>query len=188
MSMAFKTTTDIYALRASNTLEIPAGSGGSANTTSIETNLDSLNREILLIWEVDFWVPTLGTQIANVSSAASTESFVHSLQINKASGFFSLADVEHIASRTDQIVKAGANPQVLYIKDLRPDSKEFTSQTAQNSPLAIVVGDKIYFRQSHSNDLTTVTADTLVATCRMMVQRAKADADTYAALLQGYSL
>lgn len=186
--MAYKTTSDIYALRASNTLEIGAGSAGGASTTTIETNLDSLNREILLVWEVDFWPATLGTQVANVAAAASTESFNYSLQINKDTGFFSLADVEFIASRDDQIVKAGALPQVLYIKDLRPDSKEFASTAAMDSPLAIVVGNKIYFRQSHSNDLSTVTADTLVATCRMMVQRAKADADTYAALLQGYSL
>lgn len=188
--MAYKTTTDVYALRAESTLNVADNT--DANVVEIATNLDSLSREVLLIWEVDFQFPTLGTQWADVAGETGTDTFLHQLSVGKSDEALDLADPECVAIAQRVICGTQAAPsrQMFFTDSYSPDSQNFESNVSMNSPLGIVVGDKIFFRNAQSNDLplAAITPDTLVARCRLMVQRAKADADTYSAILQGYSI
>jgi hypothetical protein len=188
--MGYKTTTDVYALRAESTLTV--ADQNDSDVVEIATNLDSLSREVLLVWEVDFQFPTLGTQWGDIAGETTTDTFLHQLSIGKSNEAVNLNDPECIAIAQRVICgsQAAPNRQMFFTESYSPDSQNFESNVSANSPLGIIVGDKIFFRNAQSNDIAlgSITADTLKGRCRLMVQRAKADADTYSAILQGYSI
>lgn len=187
--MGYKTTTDIYALRAEHTLAVNNSSAEQSGAIEIETNLDTLSREVLLIWEIDINPPTLGTQIGDcMASAGATESFTYHAYVSKQNSETQLDDAEYVGGFRNNVCHPANATNVVLASNWNPDTRSFMGGSKKESPLGIVVGDKIYFRQGYQRDTTAKTADSLVAQVRMMVQRAKADSETYAALLVGYSL
>lgn len=191
--MGYKTTTDIYSLRARNTMTVASGAANTSSYAVIETGLDSINREVLLIWEVDFQGGSLGTQIGNIVGDPATASYNHQLSLLKEQENLTLDEVGCVAisqrSATSAPFTVGPGGKILSSDiEYSPETTTFASQVSMDAPLGIVVGPYVYFRQGLAIDSATVTADTIISGVRIMVQRAKADADTYAALLQGYAL
>lgn len=194
--MGYKTTTDVYALRAANSITTASSGGSVIGLTEIDTGLDSINREVLLVWEVDFQGATLGTQVNDIASESGADSFTHILSLHKKDdpSSFNLDNPMTIALNQYNMTCVGnqsTDPSVVFTsyRTIAPTSTEFTSNVGKDSPLAIVTGTHIYFRQAIVTDCATPTGgDVLTSYTRIMVQRARADADTYAALLQGYAL
>lgn len=186
--MAYKPTSEIYALRSQSVFAVNNSSTSASAGTEIETNLDTLNREVLLIWEIDINPPTLGTQVGDcVAGGVAIESFTYHCAITKEDEPLQLDDAGYIGGYRANIINQGP-AGCIFNSDWNPDTRAFVSNSGKNSPLAIVTGGNLYLRQGYDRDTTQKTADSLTSNVRMMVQRAKADADTYAALLTGASL
>lgn len=182
--MGYKMTTENYFIRDTNTVSLPAGTGVSvttSNTNSIDLNLDTLSREVLLIHEVDFdfaGIASLASEVAESASATpgTYPSFAITLQLNTDEGVQNLGTKEFIAGREVDISTFSVTA------DSMPDS----ANTNADYPLAIVAGSDVYFRFVVTQNLgATFTARNLTSHCRIVAQRAKADADTYAAILTG---
>ena len=181
--MGYKMTTENYFIRQSNTVTVPVGTGttvSTANSETIDLNLDTLSREVLLIHEVDWDV----AGIAALASAVATDAaatglyphFVVSLQLNTEEGVFNLGSKEFIAGREIGISTF----------DVVDDSLPDTSNTNADYPLAIVAGSDVVFRMVVQQNLSPAfTSRDVSSFCRIVAQRAKADSDTYAAILTG---
>lgn len=118
-------------------------------------------------------------------ASTGTSSFTYHGYISKNDEANQLNDSEYVGGYRANICHPSASSSVVMNANWNPDTRAFSSNTGQDSPLGIITSDKVYFRQGFQRDTSQKTADTLTAQCRMMVQRAKADADTYAALLMG---
>lgn len=178
--MGYKTTTDIFVLRGETDATITGDSG--AATATIETSLDTLNREVLLIWEVDIQggqFPEAGLN-AVVSSAVPASISIHD-SVQTEAGSLNLNDTNYIAG--SNTVWFGFVNSLAVQEAKNPDSRSFPSRDMH--PLAIVTDSQLICRTGFTSDLTLATSDTYQAKFRIMAQRAKADADTYAALVTG---
>lgn len=181
--MGYKMTTENYFIRQSNTVNVPAGTGTTVSTSNVETidlNLDTLSREVLLIHEVDWDVSGIAALASAVAADATATGlyphFVVSLQLNTEEGVFNLGSKEFIAGR-----EIGISTFSVSDDDL-PDS----SNTNADYPLAIVAGSDVVFRMVVQQNLSPAfTARDVSGFCRIVAQRAKADSDTYAAILTG---
>jgi hypothetical protein len=182
--MGYKTTTDPFVLRAETDLTITGDSAGASAT--IDTSLDTLNREVLLIWEVDIQHGNLPRNAMDgILNGATMNSVSINDSVSSEEGFFNLDDNEYIAGADLQFVGRGtasAESAVLF-STKNPDSREFASR--DKIPLAIVTSSELFVRSGFNSTVTLATSDTYQAKFRIMAQRAKADADTYAALVTG---
>lgn len=184
--MGYKMTTDPFVLRGQTDLTITGDSAGASAT--IDTSLDTLNREVLIIHEVDIQHGNLprfamdgltnGTQMESISIADS---------VATEEGFFSLNDHEYVAGADIQYVARGAHgggsAAFVLTLDKNPDSRDQASK--DSVPLAIVTSSELFLRSGFNSTVTLSTTDTYQAKFRIICQRAKADADTYAALVTG---
>jgi len=178
--MAYKTTTDPFVLRGQTDLTITGSSAGV--TTLVDTSLDTLNREVLIIHEVDIQggqFPVAGMNaVATSATPAAIE--IHD-SVQTATGSLQLNSPDYIAGKNTNFFgfAAGVNVQ----ENRNPDS---TAQASKDEvPLAIITDSQIVLRSGFSSGLTLSTSDTYKASFRIICQRAKADADTYAALVTG---
>ena len=181
--MGYKTTTENYFIRSTNTVSVPAGTGlqvSTSSTKTIDLNLDTLSREVLIIHEVDWDAGGIASLAASLAAdAAATGAYPNmtvTLQLNTEEGVFNLGSKEFIAGR-----EVGISTFSVDADDL-PDS----SNTNADYPLAIVGNGDVVFRLVVSQNLSPAfTGRDVTAHCRIVAQRAKADADTYAAILTG---
>jgi hypothetical protein len=183
--MGYKTTTDPFVLRAETDLTITGDSAGASAT--IDTSLDTLNREVLLIWEVDIQHGNLPRNAMDgIANGATMNSLSIADSVATEEGFFNLNDAEYVAGSDLQYVGRG-DPALgttgILFSTKNPDSREFASR--DKIPLAIVTSSELFVRSGFNSTVTLTTSDTYQAKFRIMGQRAKADADTYAALVTG---
>ena len=198
--MAVKPTTQVYAIRDSITdsVDFTSGQSGSNLTTvASPTSLDTLNREVLMIQEVDFDISGLGYWAAVMTRTnASVDPAVAYVQ-GSLSVFLTevdpavdptaldLASPHFIAARS--IVSVGG---VFALSDENPDTAAYSSVAFADHPLFTTASDTLYLTVSYSfsgNDPGTHTGanPSFRGSFRTFAQRGKADADTYAAILTG---
>ena len=155
-----------------------------ADTAEIDTSLDTLNREVLLIWEVDIQggsFPILANQ--GIAAGATLESLSIHDSVQTATGALNLNDTDYI-SGLNTVFFGGGPSQVFGVQENKnPDSREFSSR--DRIPLAIITDSTIIVRSGFSSTVGFATSEAYNARFRIMAQRAKADADTYAALVTG---
>lgn len=161
------------------------GSSASA-TATIDTSLDTLAREVLLVWEVDIAHGGFPTNAVDslCLNAANLESLSIHDNVQTGTAATQLNDPEYIAGQN--VVYAGGfhpNPTLAIQENKNPDSTDFPSR--DRMPLAIITDSEIVCRSGFSSSIAFATSDTYQARFRIMAQRAKADADTYAALVTG---
>lgn len=160
--MAFKYTTDMYEIRASVT-------ESAANTFTeerINVSLDSLNREILVIHSVD-----LDSGTPSLVPGSTTQVFAQ-LTKNSQTDAVNISNPSCV-SQIAKTIRADAAPgAAIYVEDDLPAAQ------ADLPYLAIVATDDIYLAVKGVNNLGAVDTNLLVR-----ARRAKADADTYAALV-----
>lgn len=185
--MGYKTTTDPFILRGTTSMQI---TGSTASThTEVDTSLDTLNREVLLIWEVDIQHGDLPRDAMNsLLDGAALNQFVIRDQVQTETGLFNLDDQEYIAGKDIQFSgrqgTGATNAGVGFLFDQKnPDSTEFPSK--DKNPLAIVTSSNLILRSDFASSIAFSTSETYQAFFRIHAQRAKADADTYAALVTG---
>ena len=181
--MGYKMTTENYFIRQDNTVTCPAGTGSTvstSNTEAIDLNLDTLSREVLIVHEIDWDLAGIAALASAVVEDATASGlyphFVVTLQLNTDTGIYNLGSREFIGGR-----EVGISTFAV-IDDSVPD----TSNTNADYPLAIVAGSDVFFRMVVQQNLSNAfTSRDVTAHCRIVAQRAKADADTYAAILTG---
>lgn len=198
--MAVKPTTQVYAIRDSITdsVDFTSGQSGSNLTTvAIPTSLDTLNREVLMIQEVDFdisglgyWAAVMTRTNASVDPAVayvqgSLSVFLTEVDPAVDPTVLDLASPHFIASRS--IVSVGG---VFTISDDNPDTASYSSVAFADHPLFTTASDTLYltFTYTYSgNDPGTMTGanPAVRGSFRTFAQRGRADADTYAAILTG---
>ena len=164
--------------------------GTTANaTTTVDTSLDTLNREVLLIWEVDIQQGHLPRQaVEGLLNGAAMNTFILRDQVQTEAGLFNLDDQEYIGGKDIQFMgrqgTGATNEGVGFLWDQKnPDSTEFPSR--DKAPLAIVTSQSVILRSDFESSIAIATSETYQSFFRIHAQRAKADADTYAALVTG---
>ena len=192
--MAIKMTSDPFTIRGQlkHTVDLTSGQSGSDfSVLEIDQQLDTLSREILVIHEVDFDVygnEFLEGVMSRQNGSIAPNSLYANLSLNIAlSGENDiqstvLSDPAFIAGRQYTTVAGFATNW-----DNTPDTASYGS-TGSKHPLAIVADGRMYLFCSHAfngNDPATAQSVGLTSAVRIMCQRAKADSDTYAALLTG---
>lgn len=184
--MGYKTTTDPFILRGTvqNTITGTAAFGQA----EIDTSLDTLNREVLLIWEVDIQHGTMPRDaMEGLLNGTALNTFIIRDQVQTEGGLFNLDDQEYIAGKDLQFsgrlgTAPGAGVGILFDQK-NPDSTEFPSR--DKNPLAIVTSSSLFLRSDFTSSVNIATSETYQPFFRIHAQRAKADADTYAALVTG---
>ena len=197
--MSVKPTTQVYAVRDSKEIEVPfqAQSRTLIETISIPTMLDTLNREVLMIQEVDFdiyniaqWAGYMsrnnGSIDPNVAYLNGTLS-VFLTEVDPAIDptVLSLASPHFIAS---QIISSVAG--VYTSVDNNPDTGSYSSVAFADHPLFTTASSNLFLSVGFSyegNDPATMTGPSakIAGNFRAFCQRGRADADTYAAILTG---
>tara|TARA_B100001287_G_C22652906_1_gene516128 strand:- start:881 stop:1483 length:603 start_codon:yes stop_codon:yes gene_type:complete len=197
--MSVKPTTDVYAVRDQVRIEVPfiAQSQSQIEVVSIPTMLDTLNREVLMIQEVDFdilgiayWAAVqLRTNAAIDPAVAyndgSINLYLTEVDPNIDPSVLSLSSPHFIASaRVDSV--AGVYTEV----DYNPDTGSYQSVAFSNHPLFTTASANLFLTIAFSyqgNDPSTMTgaAPLIAGDFRAFCQRGVADADTYAAILTG---
>lgn len=185
--MGYKTTTDMFELRTETDATITGASGSAVAT--IDTSLDTLNREVLLIHEVDI---RAGSAPFNAMQEMAGDVNGAKLSIANTlateAGTFGLNDSEFVSGLDQEFVMlhaaATGGGQSLVIEHRNPDSRSVPSK--DKVPLAIVTSQTLTARTGFTaTGITLSGSDTYKAQFRIYAQRAKADADTYAALVTG---
>ena len=159
--MAFKYTSEPITIRARVVQSVLNG----FEQEVINLNLDTLSREILVILraDVDTWNPD-SVPGSDVSITASLANASQTTTIN-------IDDPDTIAVAQKATISDGVS-SVAYA------NQEPTAMIASEDPLYIVATNHLYFGMDSTN-CTNTKAAYITLQCR----RAKADADTYAALL-----
>lgn len=183
--MGYKTTTDPFVLRAK--AKITVNGTGAVEYTPIDTSLDTLNREVLLIWEVDIMNEGYPPEaISGLAQLAGGELLQLRQTLATEEDNFLLSDRQYIAGKDTQVISSGggaANPVFQVVEFANPDSNTMVSR--DKIPLAIVVNSEIYFRNAFSASTSLSTSEGFTSHVRILAQRAKADSETYAALVTG---
>lgn len=184
--MGYKTTTDPFVLRGTATMDI---TGTLAfGHTEIDTSLDTLNREVLIIHEVDIQHGDLPRDaMEGLLNGTALNQFVIRDSVQTETGAFNLDDQEYIAGKDLQFsARLGTAPGagVGFIFDQKnPDSTDMPSK--DTAPLAIITASSIVLRTDFESSIAISTTEQYQSFFRIHAQRAKADADTYAALVTG---
>lgn len=158
----------------------------ASDFTTLDTSLDTLNREVLLVWEVDVQggaIPdaALGSGVT-LLTGMSLE--IHD-SVQTESGALNLSSTDYIAGKqVKYFAFGGTNGGGITVQEENnPDSRDMGSR--DEIPLAIITDSTITLRSGFSCNLSLGTTDVYQAHFRIIAQRAKADADTYAALVTG---
>ena len=160
--MAFKYTSETFQISAISAEAAP----NTLQTTTVNVNLDSLSREILVIQYVDLDL-SLPDMVAGVRSSLSC----------------SLNDSDvGVAGLSNQAAIAVANNQIIF------DGVAAVSFSNAEPRYAQMAGDIPLFVSATDNLFLSVQGGGNVATqgvvqARIFCRRARADADTYAAIL-----
>jgi hypothetical protein len=189
--MGFKTTTDPFSIRTRLTLEVPTTGGANdnnLNAITMDTHLDTLNREVLIIHEVDFDVIGSTNLVNNVfSNAAGNPNSAWWAHATVQTGS-KVTTIDDVGSLSDakSVATIIVEPYALNF-DSNPDTATFAS-TGVEQPLAIVADPDVTlagFIQWYSMVAAPGTDQPLAVDVRILASRARADADTYAAILTG---
>ena len=196
--MSVKPTTAVFHIRGSETIDCDFQNNPSALATiEIPTNLDTINREVLLIQEIDFdiygvaqWVGVLSRTNGSQDPADAFINGTLSLVLTETDpavdpSVLDLANPHFIASKEMSSV-AG----LMFDVQENPDSASYSSQVGGDHPLFTTASDTLFLTVASTvsnNDATAGTAAPVRVrgSARLMCQRGKADADTYAAILTG---
>ena len=180
--MGYKMTTDAFVLRGATDLTITGASGGAE--TTLDTSLDTLNREVLIIHEID--IQTGSTPIGAVDQYANDASVrllsIHDA-VQTATGSLNLNSTDYIGGVNTAFMVGGPGNAITVQESKNPDSRDQASK--DSVPLAIITDSTIVLRSGFSASTASSASDTYQAKFRIICQRAKADADTYAALVTG---
>jgi len=162
--MGFKYTSDTFQISATVTESAP----NTLTTTTINLNLDSLSREILVIQMVDLDV-TAPELIAGQRTQINA-----TLGDSSAVGAAGLSVGQTIATSNKTIVAdAGAAMAVGF------DNQEPKFAQMSDTPLFVSATDNLFLSVQGANNGGVVGQ----GQCRIFARRARADADTYAAIL-----
>lgn len=196
--MSVKPTTAVFHIRGSETIDCDfQNSPNALATLEIPTNLDTLNREVLLIQEIDFdvagvaqWVGVLSR---NNGSQDPADAFINGTlsvvltEVDPAvdPNALLLSSPHFIASKEMSSVSG-----LMFDTQENPDSASYSSQVGGDHPLFTTASESLFLTVAsavNNNDATAGTAPPVRVRgmARVMCQRGKADADTYAAILTG---
>lgn len=197
--MAIKPNTAVFTVRDSikTTIDFASQSGTTLEVTAIPTSLDALNREVMMIQEVDFDIvnsnylsAVMARQGASLDPAVQylngyVAVFLTEVDPRLDNSVLSLSSPHFIAARTVEMV-AG----VYTISDDNPDTATYSSVAFSEQPLFTTASSEIFLTIASAyqgNDPATFTAapPILTGNFRAFAQRGRADADTYAAILTG---
>lgn len=197
--MSVKPTTQVYAVRDSTQVDVEflAQSRSSLNTISIPTMLDTLNREVLMIQEVDFdiynvayWNALMTRTNASIDPSVAYVNGTLSLYLtevdpNEDPTVLSLASPHFIAS---QVISSVGG--VFTNTDNNPDTGSYSSVAFADHPLFTTASSNLFLTMAFSydgNDPASMTGAPakITGAFRSFCQRGRADADTYAAILTG---
>lgn len=197
--MSVKPTTQVYAVRDSAEVEVGfiAQSRSFIEVVSIPTMLDTLNREVLMIQEVDFdlyntayWNALMTRTNASIDPAVayvngSVSIYLTEIDPNIDPTVLLLDSPHFIAS---QIISSVGG--VFTNIDNNPDTGSYSSVAFADHPLFTTASSNLFLTVAFSydgNDPTTMTGAPakIRGAFRAFAQRGRADADTYAAILTG---
>lgn len=160
--MGFKYTTDMYEIRSS----ITESAANTFTERTINVSLDSLNREILVIMSVD-----LDSGTPSLIPGTNTQVFAQ-LTKNSQTDAVNISNPSCVSQIAKTILADAAPGAAIYVEDDLPAAQ------ADLPFLAIVATDDVYLGVKGVNNAAAVDANLLIR-----ARRAKADADTYAALV-----
>ena len=162
--MGFKYTSDTFQISATVTESAP----NTLTTTTINLNLDSLSREILVIQMVDL-------DVTSPELIAGQRTQINATLGDSASvGAAGLSVGQTIATSNKTIVAdAGAGMAVAF------DNQEPKFAQMSDTPLFVSATDDLFLAVQGANNGGVVGQ----GQCRIFARRARADADTYAAIL-----
>jgi len=163
--MAFKYTSDTFQISASAAETVV----NTVNTTTINMNLDSLSREILVIQYVDMDFPTPPDLVAGI-----TTTFRCSLN-NADVGAVGLGNTQAIAVSAQNIIGAAGLTSAVSFQNAEPQN----GQQAQDVPLFVSATDDLFLSVQGTGNVAALGN----VQCRIFARRARADSDTYAAIL-----
>jgi len=199
--MPIKANTDVFTIREGSTITLDFTSGQSESqftTVSIPTQLDTLGREVLMIQEVDFDIQGLAYFLgvmarADGSVSQGADQLVNGnitvtlteVDPNVDPNALLLESPHFIASREVTAISGWT-----MVVDDNPDTASYSSVAAADHPLFTSAASTLFLTVSgnfQGNDPGTGTAAPagLRGMVRIMAQRGKADADTYAAIVTG---
>jgi len=161
--MAFKYTSDTFQISASAQETVV----NTAFTSTINLNLDSLSREILVVQYVDLDITTPDI-LPNTTTKMQCS-------LNNANvGIVGLANPQGIAIASNSIVAGLAGDAVSF-----QNSEPRNGQQAADIPLFISATDDLFLTVKGTANAAVLG----LAQVRIFARRARADADTYAAIL-----
>lgn len=166
--MGYKFTSDIFQISA-NAIESAPGAGAE---TTINVSLDSLSREVLVIMYVDL-------DLSNPDIVPGSKSFVNATLRDNSGGTTGLSDPRAIVVGQTMVLAgsgtgAGGIEGVTSFQNVEPKVANMV-----DTPLYVTATDDLYLAVQSGGG----TASPGQAQTRIFARRAKADADTYAAIL-----
>ena len=161
-SMGYKTTSSVFQISAGVQETAP----NTATELTINTNVDSLSREILLIWAVDLDI----SPCDNVPAAdTSVDAY---LSNTTQTGAVGIQDPDTIASAASTVKNDGAGGVATF------QNAEPRNGPANKEPLYYVATNDLFLGIE-----STLNVGAKRVQCRIWAQRATIDAASYAALL-----
>ena len=167
--MAYKYTSDVFQISANATETAPNGGA----FTTINLNLDSLSREILVIQYVD-----LDINEPDLVAGARTSMDASLNNAGTSVGGLSNPDVI-VAARTVVLAGSGAGGGGIEGATSFQNNEPKIANSAEDIPLFVSATDDLFLAVQGSGN----TGRLGQVQCRIFARRAKADADTYAAIL-----
>ena len=161
-AMAYKFTSETFTVRGAVTETAP----NTFTETTINTNLDSLSREILVVLRADLDVATPDGVPGTFTQVAM------SLANEAQTGIININNNDCIASAQHAIVSGAPGDSVAFSESM-PEAANLS-----DTPLYLVASDDLFLGIAGLNNVNAKSGF-MVLHCR----RAKADAGTYAAIL-----
>lgn len=161
--MGFKYTTDLFEIRA----QVSESAANTFTEQTINVNLDSLNREILIIMSVDL---DCGTPSLVAGSSTSVNA---QLTKNSKTAAVNISDPACVSQFQKQVRSLGAPDPMCFLS-----VDDLPAAQADLPYLAISATDDLFLGVAGGNNVGPVSAHVLIR-----ARRARADADTYAALI-----
>lgn len=197
--MSVKATSDIFKIREGVTQTIEMGGSNQSasliNTVKIPTNLDTLGREVLEIQEMDFdfagigfLCGIMGRQGASLDPAALTVNCDLDIVLTEVDPAVDPSSLElvspHFIGGRKLVIMGG----LVQVEDTNPDTASFNSVASSKSPIFTTASSDLYISvlsTFNGNNPATGGNVNIRGSARIMANRGKSDADTYAAILTG---
>lgn len=166
--MGYKFTSDIFQISANATESAP----GAGAETTINVSLDSLSREVLVIMYVDL-------DLSEPDLVAGAKSFVNGTLRDNAGGVAGLSEPRVIVTAKNTVLAgsgagAGGIEGATSFQNVEPKVANMV-----DAPLYVTATDDLYLAVASGGGGASVGQ----CQARIFARRAKADADTYAAIL-----